>query len=71
VYVGSLPEGFAAMIRQQHAIQKLVVQAYAQRSRSLLLQALLLDPVVTSATAAEKVLDTMLGLQAAYLPELK
>jgi alpha-galactosidase len=69
--VGRLPEGFAAMVRQQQAIQKLVVQAYDQRSRRLLLQALLLDPASNgSAARTEAMLDHMLRLQAAYLPEL-
>jgi len=68
--VGSLPEGFAAQIRLQHSIQKLLVQAYQQQSRELLLQALLLDPVVDSAINAQKFLDYMLKLQADYLPEL-
>ncbi|HCE43739.1 MAG TPA: hypothetical protein DET40_09330 [Lentisphaeria bacterium] len=69
--IGELPEGFAAMIRRQNAIQKLLVQAYAEKSKRLLLQALLLDPVVDSPSQAEKCLDLMLRLQADYLPELK
>lgn len=68
--VGSLPEGFAAQIKLQHSIQKLLVQAYQQQSKKLLLQALLLDPVVESAVNARKFLDYMLKLQADYLPEL-
>jgi alpha-galactosidase len=68
-FVGSLPEGFAAQIRLQHSIQKLLVEAYQQKSRKLLLQALLLDPVVDSAVNAKKFLDYMLDLQAEYLPE--
>jgi len=69
-YIGSLPEGFAAHIRLQHSIQKLLVQAFAEKSRKLLLQALLLDPVVDSAVKAEKYLDYMLNIQMEYLPEL-
>ena len=68
-HVGELPEGFAAMIRTQHSIQKLLVQAYVEKSQKLLLQALLLDPVVRSAGAAEQVLNTMLNLQKEYLPD--
>ncbi len=68
--VGTLPEGFAAQIRLQHSIQKLLVQAYQQHSKKLLLQALLLDPVVDSAVNAQKFLDYMLDIQAEYLPEL-
>lgn len=68
-FVGSLPEGFAAQIRLQHSIQKLLVEAYQQKSKKLLLQALLLDPVVDSAVNAKKLLEYMLEIQAAYLPE--
>jgi len=69
-YLGNLPEGFAAQIRLQHSIQKLLVEAYRQKSKKLLLQALLLDPVVDSAINAQKFLDYMLELQSDYLPEL-
>ena len=68
--VKELPEAFAALIRRQHSIQKLLVQAYAEKSRRLLLQALLLDPVITSARRAEEYLDYVLKLQAEYLPEI-
>jgi alpha-galactosidase len=67
--VGSLPEGFAAQIRLQHSIQKVLVKAYQQKSKNLLLQALLLDPVVDSAVNAKKLLEYMLKIQADYLPE--
>jgi alpha-galactosidase len=68
-FIGSLPEGFAAQIRLQHAIQKLLVEAYQQKSKKLLLQALLLDPVVDSAVNAQKFLEYMLNIQVDYLPE--
>ena len=68
-FVGSLPEGFAAQIRLQHSIQKLLVEAFKQRSKKLLYQALLLDPVVDSAVNAKKLLDYMFKIQADYLPE--
>ncbi len=70
-FVGSLPEGFAAQIRLQHSIQKLLVEAYQQKSKKLLLQALLLDPVVDSAVNAKKFLEYMLKIQADYLPEFE
>jgi alpha-galactosidase len=69
--VGRLPEGFAALVRQQQSIQRLVVKAFAERSRKLLLQALLMDPASpASATQTERMMDTLLELQAAYLPEI-
>ena len=66
--VGPLDEAFAAQIRLQNSIQKLTADAWVRRSRKLLLQALLLDPVVDSAVRAEAMLDYMLDIQKEYLP---
>jgi alpha-galactosidase len=66
--VGALPEPFAAYLRTQCAIVELVTEAYRTGSKKLLLQALLLDPVVNSITAAERMIDDMLALQRDYLP---
>jgi len=68
ISVGSLPEGPAAFIRTQISIQRTLTEAYRTRSRNLLLQALLLDPVVNSVVEARKLLDEMLDLQQDYLP---
>jgi alpha-galactosidase len=69
--VGRLPEGFAALVRQQQSIQRLVVKAFAEKSRKILLQALLMDPASPpGATQTERMMDTLLELQAAYLPEI-
>jgi alpha-galactosidase len=68
IAVGPLPEAQAAYIRTQLSIQRLITEAYRTRSRNLLLQALLLDPVVDSILGAEKLLDEMLELQRDYLP---
>ncbi len=57
--MGELPESLAAICRTQLSIQKLLVEAYRQRSRNLLLQALLLDPCVDSLYRAEKLTDEM------------
>ncbi|HUX22880.1 MAG TPA: hypothetical protein VMW69_16710 [Spirochaetia bacterium] len=70
--VGRLPEGFAALIRKQQAVQRLLVAAYREGSRKLLLQALLLDPLAEGQAAQiERMLDVMLDLQAEYLPTFK
>ena len=68
IHVGAIPEPFAELLRRQLAINELVTEAYRTRSKRVLLQALLLDPVVTSATAAARLLDDMLRLQEEYLP---
>ncbi len=67
--VGPLPEAFAALLRTQCAINSLVTEGYRTRDKRLLLQALLLDPVVDSVGGARRLLDEMLALQAAFLPE--
>jgi len=67
-HVGPLPEALAAFCRTQVSIQLLLIEAYRQRSRKLLLQALLLDPCVDSIQRAEAMLDCMLTLQKDYLP---
>ena len=66
-----LPEGFAAILRTQHSVHKLMIMAYQEKSKSLLLQALLTDPVTNSPSRAEKFMDYMLQLQAPYLPEMR
>ena len=66
--VGSLPEALAAFCRTQISVQLLLIEAYRQRSKRLLLQTLLLDPVVDSVERAERMLDYMLELQKDYLP---
>lgn len=70
--VGSLPEGFAALVRQQQSVQRLLVRAYAEGSRKLLLQALLVDPACAGrARSVEAMLDHMLRIQEPWLPELR
>ncbi|MBN1935980.1 MAG: hypothetical protein JW934_15025, partial [Anaerolineae bacterium] len=68
IAVGPLPEGPATFIRTQISIQRTLTEAYRTRSRTLLLQALLMDPVVNSISEAEKLLDEMLELQKEFLP---
>lgn len=64
-----LPEGIAAMIRLQGSIQKLLVEAFAERSRNKLVQAVLLDPTVKSYRGAVAMIDELLSLQQDLLPE--
>lgn len=69
LHVGALPETYAAHLRLQCDIIRTVVEAYRTGSKRLLLQALLLDPCIHSIRQAQGLLDDMLTLQAAYLPE--
>jgi alpha-galactosidase len=69
--VGSLPEGIAGLCRLQISIQNLLLEAYADRSRAALRQALLLEPTVDSVERVELMMDEMLARQADYLPLLE
>ncbi|MBK7200583.1 alpha-glucosidase/alpha-galactosidase [Candidatus Amarolinea dominans] len=66
--VGDLPAGCAALLQQRSAIASLTVEAAVHGDRQAALQALLLDPVVNSYTAAAALLDDLLAAQAGYLP---
>jgi alpha-galactosidase len=67
VSLGSIPKGFAGLINNQVAVNDLTVEAALQGSRALALQALLVDPVVDDAAAAERALDAVLLYQKEYL----
>lgn len=69
IKVGPLPEVLAAICRHQISIQNLLVEAYRERSKRLLLHALILEPVVDSIEQAEKMMEHLLKLEADYLPE--
>ena len=66
-----LPEAIAAMIRLQQSINKLLVEAFATESKSKLLQAVLLEPTVTSYRGAVEMVDEMLVLQRDVLPPIR
>jgi alpha-galactosidase len=68
VPVGALPSPVSALLRHELAIQDLAVQAAVEGSRDLALEALLLDPVVSSAHAAQRYLDDVLRAHRAHLP---
>jgi alpha-galactosidase len=65
-----LPEPIAAMIRLQGSINKLLVEAFAEESKSKLLQAVLLEPTVTSYRGAMEMVEEMLALQRDILPPI-
>ncbi len=65
-----LPEAIAAVCRTYASIHKLLVEAYAERSKAKLLQAMLLEPTVHSYRAAVACVDEMLTLQKRVLPPL-
>ena len=66
--IGELPAGIAELCRKQLEVQELVVEAAVTGSRRLALQALLNDPLVTSARAAVAILDELTRLEGSALP---
>jgi alpha-galactosidase len=68
VHVGALPDHVAALVRHELSIQELAVEAAIEGSRDLALRALLMDPVVNSARAAERFLDDVLRSHRQHLP---
>ena len=65
-----LPTAAIAMLHTQTAINKLLVEAYLERSKSKLLQAVLLDPTVDSYQNAVHCIDELCELQKDVLPEM-
>ena len=66
-----MPAGFGALLSNRVGVLDMTVEAVLTGSRKAALQALLVDPIVDSVTAAEKTLDTILGFQSKYLDYLK
>jgi alpha-galactosidase len=66
--VGVLPDHVRGLIAHELAIQDVAIEAALEGSRDLALRALLLDPVVTSARAAERYLDEVLRTHRDHLP---
>ena len=71
VRLDSMPRGFAGLLANQVAVHDLCAQAIIDGSRDLVLQALLVDPVVTKVGAAEDLIEQMIALQPEYLGYLR
>ena len=65
-----LPEAIAAMIRLQASIHQLVIDAYTEKSRNKLLQAVLLDPTASNYYNAVTAINELCELQKEMLPEM-
>lgn len=65
--LGPLPDGIAKLLLMQASVQQLAVDAAVQASKELALQALLIDPVVNSSTAAAKILDELWAINLPYI----
>ncbi|MCL6265982.1 hypothetical protein [Flagellimonas myxillae] len=70
VQMEPMAEGIAATIRLHASIHKLLVEAFVEKSKDKLLQAILIEPTVDSYRNAIAMCDEMLALQKDVLPEL-
>ncbi len=64
---GDYPKGLAALLGTQYLVQDLVVEAALHKSKELVLQALLADPVIENYWQAKSILNQMLKVQADYI----
>ncbi len=67
VKLKNAPKGIVGLWRNQASVQDLVVEAALTHSKEMTLQALLVDPVVDSATSAEQMLEEILKVQSDYI----
>lgn len=65
-----IPTAIASMIATQGAITQLLYEAYKEKSRNKLLQAILLDPTVSSYSNAVALINEMFENQKEILPEM-
>lgn len=69
--VGTIPTFQKGLMEQQVAVEKLVVDAYEQKSYHKMWQALTLSKCVPSANTAKKILDDFIEANKGYWPELR
>jgi len=67
----ALPVAIASMIATQGAIHQLLIEAYQEKSRNKLLQAMLIDPTVSNYNNAVACINEMCERQKDVLPELE
>ncbi len=68
---GKIPHFQKGMIEQQVAVEKLVVDAFREKSYQKLWQAMTLSKTVPSASVAKQILDEMIEANGDWWPELK
>ena len=69
--IGDIPRFQKGLMEQQVAVEKLVVEAWAEQSYQKLWQALTLSRMVPSASVAKAILDDLIEANKEYWPELK
>lgn len=68
--VGEIPTFYKGLIENQYAYEKLVVDAYFEKSYNKALQALTLNRTIVHASKAKDILDDLIKANKAYWPEL-
>jgi len=69
--VGEIPTFYKGLIEGQFAYEKLVVDAYYEKSYLKLLQALTLNRTVVDTDKARRILDELIEANKGYWPDLK
>lgn len=67
VSLGPLPDAAAKLLLQQASVQQIATEAAVRGSKELAMQALLLDPVITSTDAAKAILDELWEINKPYI----
>jgi alpha-galactosidase len=67
ISLGPLPDAVAKLLSTQISVQELAVEAAVHGSKEIALQALLIDPVINSASAAVKLLDELWEVNRPYI----
>jgi alpha-galactosidase len=67
ISLGPLPDAVAKLLTVQVQVQQLAIEAAVRASKEIALQALLIDPVVNSASAAVKLLDELWDVNRPYI----
>ena len=67
ISLGPLPDPIAKLLNTQVSVQQLAVEAAVHASKEIALQALLIDPVINSASAAVKLLDELWKVNRPYI----
>ena len=71
IQLPAYPKAFAGLLMNQVAVNDLTTEAVLTGSKEAVMQALLVDPIVDDAHAAEEMLNTFLALQKPYLSYIK
>ncbi|MBU3105577.1 6-phospho-alpha-glucosidase [Clostridium gasigenes] len=69
--IGTIPEFQKGLMGQQVSVEKLVVEAWAEKSYQKLWQAISLSKTVPSVKVAKEILDDLIKENTEYWPELK